>query len=169
MRIADVSPAANNFLGSLSRVEQSISGKGLCVAIAADGQRAYLGGHSGVWRSDDGGDTWWHPEWRPTGLGGPTQPGALPLTNVYDLASGDWSQPFRPPSTAPVVSTYSSIRPGRNENPVIQSISWFGPATNPSSDIVKCQSTFPPAACGSVALIRHLLRSACGLQSVGPR
>ncbi len=57
----------------------------------------------------------------------------------------------RPPSTAPVVSAYSSTRPARNENPVIQSIAWFGPATYPSSDIVKCQSTLPPAVCRSVS------------------
>ena len=48
-----------------------------------------------------------------------------------------WSQPFRPPSTAPVVSTYSPIRPGRNDTPVIQSIRCSGPATNPSRDIAK--------------------------------
>src|SRR5690348_4530248 len=29
-------------------------------------------------------------------------------------------------------------------NPVIQLMSWFGPATNPSSDIEKPQCTFPP-------------------------
>jgi len=55
------------------------------------------------------------------------------------------SQPSRPPSTAPVLSTYSSIRPAPCVNPVIQSISWLGPATNPSNDIMKCQSTFPLA------------------------
>jgi len=57
----------------------------LCVAIAPGGQRAYAGGHSGVWRSDDGGATWWHPEWLPSTLGGPTAPGALLLPNVYDV------------------------------------------------------------------------------------
>jgi hypothetical protein len=41
---------------------------------------------------------------------------------------------------------YSSIRPGRMVNPVIQPISWFGAATNPSRDIVKLQSTFPVEA-----------------------
>jgi hypothetical protein len=64
------------------------------------------------------------------------------------------SQPSRPASTAPVVATYSSTRPGRNDTPVaIQSIAWPGPATKPSSDIAKCQSTFPPAVCGAVSCI----------------
>ena len=53
------------------------------------------------------------------------------------LPSMAWSQPFRPPRMAPVVSTYSPINPGRSETPVIQSIRWSGPATNPSRDIAK--------------------------------
>src|SRR5215467_570398 len=69
------------------------------------------------------------------------------------MPSLDTSHPARPPSTAPVVSTYSPISPGRSENPVIQSMAWFGPATKPSSDIVKCQSTFPAAVCRSVSHI----------------
>jgi hypothetical protein len=73
------------------------------------------------------------------------------------------SKPARPASTAPVVSMYSSIRPGRTVKPVIQSIAWSGPATNPSRDIVKPQCTFPVAVCGSVSLIGRLRRSACGL------
>lgn len=85
MQIDDVSPAANTFHGSLARTDQSVSGKGLCVAVSPDGARAYLGGHSGVWRSDDGGDTWWHPDWLPEVRGGPTPEQALPMTNVYDL------------------------------------------------------------------------------------
>ena len=40
-----------------------------------------------------------------------------------------------------------ATRPGRCVIPVIQSIVWFGPATNPSSDMVKCQSTLPAAVC----------------------
>src|SRR5215213_11638074 len=82
---------------------------------------------------------------------GPSQ--APPYGRLSPTAA---SQPARPPSTAPVVSTYSSARPGRNEMPVIQPISWLGAATNPSSDIVKCQSTFPPAVCGRVSVIRRL-------------
>ncbi len=85
MQISDVSPTIATFHGSLDHLNQSVSGKGLCVAVSADGTRAYLGGHSGVWRSDDGGLNWWHPEWLPSTTGGPTPAGALPMTNAYDL------------------------------------------------------------------------------------
>jgi hypothetical protein len=85
VRVEDVSPAAN-FVRFFGPGDQCVSGRGLCVALSRDGGRAYLGGHSGLWRSDDGGETWWHPEWQPAVVGGPTAPGALPLTNVYHLA-----------------------------------------------------------------------------------
>jgi hypothetical protein len=85
MRIEDISPREETMIRSLGRDLQSVSGKGLCVALSADGTRAYLGGHSGVWRSDDGGETWWHPEWLPANPGGSTLPGALIVPNVYDL------------------------------------------------------------------------------------
>src|SRR5205823_12016469 len=75
------------------------------------------------------------------------------------------SQPALPPSTAPVLWMYSSIRPGLVVNPVIQPISWFGPATNPSRDIVKVQSTFPGAVFDSTSLIGRLLRPVRGLQT----
>ena len=70
------------------------------------------------------------------------------------LPSMAWSQPFRPPRMAPVVSTYSPINPGRSETPVIQSMRWSGPATNPSRDIAKWNSTFPSAVCGVVSPMR---------------
>lgn len=85
MRIEDVSPTDDSFTPTFDRASQSVAGKGLCIAVSRDGRRAYLGGHSGVWRSDDGGDTWSHPEWRPARPGGPTAAGALPPTNVYSL------------------------------------------------------------------------------------
>ncbi len=84
MRVEDVSPSAN-FVRFFGAGDQCVSGRGLCVSLSSDGQRAYLGGHSGVWRSDDGGETWWHPEWQAAHVGGATLPGALPQTNVYDL------------------------------------------------------------------------------------
>ncbi len=64
---------------------------------------------------------------------------------------------------------YSSISPGRPVKPVIQPISWLGPATNPSRDIENIQSTFPAAVRGSVSFIRRLLQRAHGLQSGEPR
>ena len=59
--IVDVSPVRARTTFGFDRNHQSVSGKALCVAMSADGQRLYLGGHSGVWRSDDGGQTWTHP------------------------------------------------------------------------------------------------------------
>jgi hypothetical protein len=85
MQVIDISPNRNNASLSSNLGSQSVSGKALCVAMTRDGHRVYLGGHSGVWRSDDGGVTWLHPEWSPATPGGPTLPGALPVAVVYDL------------------------------------------------------------------------------------
>lgn len=85
MHIVDVSPRDDNTELHFNRDYQSVSGKGLCCALSADGTRAYLGGHSGIWRSDDGGDTWWHLEWPQPPPGITTVPGALLVTTVYDL------------------------------------------------------------------------------------
>jgi hypothetical protein len=86
MRIDDVSPSDPKAL-SFPATDQSVSGKALCVALSSNGTRAYLGGHSGIWRSDDGGETWWHPELPepPAGLFDDV-PGALPSLNVFDVA-----------------------------------------------------------------------------------
>src|SRR5258708_28367568 len=86
MRIDDVGPNADNATLSFATTDQSVSGKVLSVALSADGARAYLGGHSGVWRSDDGGNTWWHPEWPEPAAGSFDVTGALPSLNVYDVA-----------------------------------------------------------------------------------
>ncbi len=85
MRIEDISPRDENTTLRYNRDYQSVAGKALCCALSADGARAYLGGHSGVWRSDDGGATWWHPEWPQPPAGSTAVPGSLAVTNVYDL------------------------------------------------------------------------------------
>jgi hypothetical protein len=85
LHIDDVSPRDDNTELHFNRDYQSVAGKALCCALSADGARAYLGGHSGVWRSDDGGETWWHPEWPQPAAGITTVPGALLVTTVYDL------------------------------------------------------------------------------------
>lgn len=85
MRIEQVGPTLANASLSLGGTLQSVAGKGLSAAISADGTRAYMGGHSGVWRSDDGGVSWWHPE-RPQPAPGQAVSGALVVPNVYDLA-----------------------------------------------------------------------------------
>ncbi len=86
MRIEDVSPRDDGTTTfRLSRDYQSVSGKALCCALSADGTRAYLGGHSGVWRSGDGGATWWHPERPQPPAGSTAVPGALLVPTIHDL------------------------------------------------------------------------------------
>jgi hypothetical protein len=85
MRIEQIGPTLGNASLGLSKTLQSVAGKGLSAAISADGTRAYFGGHSGVWRSDDGGVSWFHPE-LPQPAPGQSVSGALTVPNVYDLA-----------------------------------------------------------------------------------
>jgi hypothetical protein len=85
MRIEQVGPTLDNASLSLAGTDQSVAGKGLSAAISADGKRVYLGGNSGVWRSDDGGVSWRHPD-RPQPAPGQSVSGALAVPNVYDLA-----------------------------------------------------------------------------------
>jgi hypothetical protein len=85
MRIEQVGPMLGNSSLSLDGTVQSVAGKALCVAISNDGARAYFGGHSGIWRSDDGGVSWWHPERPQPALNQPS-PGALVVPNAYDVA-----------------------------------------------------------------------------------
>jgi photosystem II stability/assembly factor-like uncharacterized protein len=85
MEIVDVSPVRAETDITIDRYLQSVSGKALCVAMSSSGRRLYLGGHSGVWRSDDGGQHWVHPE-RPNPPPRSTDvPGALYPPAVYDL------------------------------------------------------------------------------------
>jgi hypothetical protein len=86
MRIEDISPRDENTTLIFDRDAQSVSGRALCCAISATGSRAYLGGHSGVWRSNNGGLTWIHSEFRQPRAGRTAVPGALRARNVYDLA-----------------------------------------------------------------------------------
>ena len=85
MRIEQVGPTADNTSRHFPESDQWVAGKGLSAAISADGTRAYFGAHSGVWRSDDGGVSWWHPESPQPAPGQPVS-GALTAPNVYDLA-----------------------------------------------------------------------------------
>jgi photosystem II stability/assembly factor-like uncharacterized protein len=85
MDIVDISPRDDNTTLRLGRHLQSVSGKALCCALARDGVRAYLGGHSGVWRSDDGGATWRHLQWPEPPVSTTVVPGALLGTTIYDV------------------------------------------------------------------------------------
>lgn len=57
----------------------------MCVAASSEGSRVYLGGHSGVWRSDDRGLNWRHLEWPQPTPPSTNVPGAIPLQVIYDL------------------------------------------------------------------------------------
>lgn len=83
--VVDISPVRARTTFTFDRHHQSVSGKALCVAMSQDGQRLYLGGHSAVWRSDDGGVTWTHPERPQPAQGSTNVPGALLPPSVYDL------------------------------------------------------------------------------------
>ena len=83
MRIHDVSPTVEGSTLALPGLMQSVSGKALCIATSIGGNRAYLGGHSGVWRSDDGGATWRHLTRGQPAPGQTAVPGALMVPNVY--------------------------------------------------------------------------------------
>lgn len=85
MAVVDVSPRRSQTQITIDKFHQSVSGKALCVALAADGGRTYLGGHSGVWRSDDGGAIWIHPE-RPQPSSPAAVSGAIVAPAVYGLA-----------------------------------------------------------------------------------
>jgi hypothetical protein len=85
MQIVDISPRDDNTTRRLDRNFQSVSGKALCCALHPAGERAYLGGHSGVWRSDDGGAAWHHLEWPQPPGDAVTVPGALLGTTIYDI------------------------------------------------------------------------------------
>lgn len=85
MRIDHIGPSADTASLGLGH-DQSYSGKALCVALSADGTRAYLGGQSGVWRSDDGGANWLHPEWPEPAPNTFTVPGGLASIYVFDIA-----------------------------------------------------------------------------------
>lgn len=85
LRIEDISPRIGATTMNLSASYQSVSGKALSIAVSANGQRVYLGGESGVWRSDDGGENWEQPV-RPQPPAGNFQvAGALLCPNVFDL------------------------------------------------------------------------------------
>ena len=84
MQITDVSPQTENT--TLLLGGQEVAGQVLCVAISSDGSRVYIGGHSGVWRSDDHGANWRHLEWPQPPAGSTAVPGCLSVPTIFDLA-----------------------------------------------------------------------------------
>ncbi len=84
--IENINPTFDNTTFDLGPAGHSVSGKALCVAASSDGDHVYLGGHSGVWMSYDGGLNWQHSERpQPGAAGCDAVAGGLPVPNVYDL------------------------------------------------------------------------------------
>lgn len=78
----DVSPNANSFTATTG---QSVSNRMFSLAVSADGQRLYGGTVSGVWRSDDAGQTW-RQLTRPQPPQGTNEvEGALMVRHVFDV------------------------------------------------------------------------------------
>lgn len=86
-RCVDVSPTIETFSPNIGENSQrSISGKILSLAASDDGQRLYAGAYSGVWRSDDKGETWTQLTRPQPPVGTHEVPGALMVPNIFDLA-----------------------------------------------------------------------------------
>ena len=81
--ITDVSPGLDTFAAA---GQHSVSGRIAALAVAPDGKRLYAGTFAGVWRSDDGGESW-RQMTRPQPAGGVlVPPGGLLAPDVFDLA-----------------------------------------------------------------------------------
>jgi hypothetical protein len=84
--IQDCSPTLESYTPQIGvNSPKSIFGKILSLAGSADGQRIYAGAFSGVWRSDDRGDTW-RQLTRPQPLGTNEVAGAIEVPIIFDLA-----------------------------------------------------------------------------------
>jgi len=107
MQVRDVSPQAQNT--TLLLGGQEVAGQVLCLAISTDGSRAYIGGHSGVWRSDDHGANWRHLEWPQPPSGVTLVPGCLPVATIFDLAVSPTNPDFVLAATGPDARSPGSL------------------------------------------------------------
>jgi len=83
----DVSPSLSTFSPQIrDNWAISVFGKILSLAVSADGQRLYAGAFSGVWRSDNRGETWRQLTRPQPPFGTNDVPRALLVPNVFDLA-----------------------------------------------------------------------------------
>jgi hypothetical protein len=80
----DVGPAVDSFDYNAD-VEHTPSGIIFSLAASSEGDRVYAGTLSGVWRSDDGGRTWYQLTSLQLKSGINEFPGALLVPNVYDI------------------------------------------------------------------------------------
>ena len=82
--ISDIGPAPNTFVGATP--QRSGSGRILCLALAADGQRMYAGSYAGVWRSDDAGRSFTQMSRPQPSSFEADVPGALQAPHIFDIA-----------------------------------------------------------------------------------
>lgn len=84
-----VGPQPASFARRLANQNHSSSGRMSALAVAAGGSRVYVGSLAGVWRSDNGGQSWKQLT-RPQPRAGENQgdiPGALYAPHVFDIVA----------------------------------------------------------------------------------
>lgn len=106
--IADVGPTPATFQ-STPPFQRFGSGRILCLAMAADGQRLYAGSYAGVWRSDDAGHSW-RQMTRPQPGGFDAEvPGAIYAPHIFDMAVSPAD-----PDIVLAAAVRSQFKPSRN-------------------------------------------------------
>jgi hypothetical protein len=84
-----VGPKLSSFPRQQANNGHSSTGRMTALALGADGSRMYVGSFAGVWRSDDGGLTWFQLTWPqpPLGVVDFDIQGALYAPHIFDLAT----------------------------------------------------------------------------------
>lgn len=106
-QIEDISPRAANTNITQPSWFQSVSSIGYTVAMS--GWRVYLGGESGVWRSDDGGANWQHMVQPQPPSGSTLVNGALLCPNINDLLTFEGN-----PDLVLAAASYSLRKPSKD-------------------------------------------------------
>ena len=121
--IRDCSPTIGTFSPPIAENSTiSVSGKILSLAVSTDGQRLYAGAYSGVWRSDNAGETWKQLT-RPQPPSDTNRvPGALRVPNIFDLAVSPENKDVVLAATATAVPGFTdTFVPDRSKNGIYRS------------------------------------------------
>ena len=85
--LTGVGPTLQSFPRLPANAGHSSSGRITALVLGADGNRMYAGSFAGVWRSNDGGETWSQLTWpQPSAPGQVDVSGALYAPHIFDLA-----------------------------------------------------------------------------------